>query len=170
VKKYLLPVISEKIIEGADTQLYDCCLHIRSGDVKNVTTGHYAKVSLDYYVSNIEEVLSKDQTVHICFEDSNINVYKPLLEQYGQHPSVSMSHNNVLEKDINTLMRCNRLITSVGSFSMAAVCLSKTIETVCIVSRRRKNKSFQDFSFLDKETLTTDPHTSIFKLSGEYES
>lgn len=170
VKKYLLPVISEKIMEGADTQLYDCCLHIRSGDVKSVTTGHYAKLPLDYYVSNIEEVLSKGQTVFICFEDLNIDVFKPLFELYGHHPFVFISYDNVLEKDMNTLMRCNRLITSVGSFSMAAVCLSKTIETVCIVSQRRKNRSFQDFSFLDKETLTTDLHTSVFKLSDEYES
>ena len=146
VEKYILQIVKPEFTINSDSVLYDCCVHIRSGDIANVNINRkYVNLPLEYYVSNIDLMLLKNQRVHIVFEDNIISVYTLLVNKYSNNKLVSYSCNGTIYEDFNTIMRCKYLITSVGTFSLAAVCMSNTIEEVYLPSRR-KTMEYPEFN------------------------
>ena len=136
IQKYIVPIISPKITRNSQTTSVDCCVHIRSGDVCNVTDGNYKNLSFEYYSTVINDILKHNSDkikIHIIFEDSNIDVFKPLLKHY---PNATYTYKTSLEEALNTMMRSNILVTSVGTFNMVAMCMSKTIHTLYVSVNR----------------------------------
>lgn len=142
IQTYILPIIDKRITNNNETKLFDCCVHIRSGDVKSATSGNYAKLALGYYTTIIDSMLTRSNKVHIIFEDSFIDVFKPLTDRYASTKNVSYTSRTSLEEALNTLMRCNVLVTSVGTFSMTAMCMSKTIRTLYAPIARQSSSQY----------------------------
>ena len=141
IQKYALGILPNKITHDSSQLMYDCCVHVRSGDTKNVTNGNYAKLPVEYYICNIDKQLFNNLKVHIIFEDKNIDVFKKITEKYQTDSRVSFTCGTTLEEDMNTLSRCKHLIVSVGTFNMISVCLSKTIEHVYLSNQRKINET-----------------------------
>lgn len=139
IQKYVLPIISKNITEDYENTLFDCCIHIRSGDVCNVKHGDYGRLPATYYFNIINDILTNntDNTkIHIFFEDSNIDVFNPLVKQYDSNPNITYTSKTPVKDVLNIMMRSRILIPSVGTFSMIAMCMSKTIRTLYVYKRR----------------------------------
>lgn len=151
-QRYILPIISKKITRDYENTLFDCCVHIRSGDICNVTTGNYKKLSLEYYLNVINDILKNNSDkikIHIIFEDSRIDVFKPLVKHYDTNPNVTYTYKTSIEEALNTMMRSNILVSSVGTFNMIAMCMSKTIHTLYVSTNRftgSEKKQFMAYS------------------------
>jgi hypothetical protein len=143
LQKYCLSIFPKKITKDLNTLLYDCCVHIRSGDTKYMNNGGYVRQPLVYYRKIIENMLNKNKTVYIMFEDDDIDVYKPLCDRFSNHEHVTLSTRKTIEEDLNVLMRCKHIITSVGTFGLISYMLSPNITDV-YVSIRRNDKFDMD--------------------------
>jgi len=143
LRTYCLSIFPETMLKELNTLLYDCCVHIRSGDTKYMNNGGYVRQPLIYYKKIIEYMLNQNKTVYILFEDDEIDVYKPLRDRFVNHERVTLSTRTTVEEDLNVLMRCKHIITSVGTFGLIPYMLSPNITDV-YVSMRRSDKFNMD--------------------------
>jgi hypothetical protein len=75
------------------------------------------------------------------YEDTKLKTFSLLKERYKTNPLVTFSSSTNM-KDINTLIRCEHLILSVGTFGMIALyCMSKHIKHIY---RSKDRKDFLD--------------------------
>jgi hypothetical protein len=139
IQKYILPIVSKNITDNYENTLFDCCLHIRSGDACNIKHGDYGRLPATYYSTIINDVFKNNPDnikIHILFEDSNIDVFKILVKQIESNPNITYTSKTPIEEALNIMMRSRILVPSVGTFSMVAMCMSKTIHTLYVAKRR----------------------------------
>lgn len=133
-KQYKNDFIKADILANLEVVSYPCVVHIRSGDVANTDHRMYQPQPLEYYTKLID--LQKElKNVCIVYEDDKIPVVNLLREKYRDTDIVWQS--STLEKDLNTLIRAETLITSPGTFSAwVPYMLSETMKTMYIYSER----------------------------------
>ena len=148
LNKYALNLINSNIIQHRDEKISDCVVHIRSGDVHNTTKGGYKKQPLSYYTTCIDMMLKDNKNILVVHEDKKIDVFQKLFDKYSENNLVKFKSSNVID-DLNSMMRCEHIITSVGTFGMMAYCLSTTIKHV-YVSQERVDK----FDLNDDDDVT----------------
>lgn len=135
-RKYCMSIFPERILKDLDNLLHDCCVHIRSGDTKYMNSGGYVRQPLIYYKKIIEHMVNENRTVYVLFEDDEIDVYKPLNDYFANNKHVTLSARKTIEEDLNVLMRCKHIITSVGTFGLIPYLLSPNISDVYVSIRR----------------------------------
>lgn len=136
LRRYCMSIFPEGMLKDLDNLLYDCCVHIRSGDTKYMNNGGYVRQPLIYYKKIIEHMLNRNKTVYVLFEDDEIDVYKPLHDYFANNEHVTFSTRKTIEEDLNVLMRCKHIITSVGTFGLIPYMLSPNISDVYVSIRR----------------------------------
>lgn len=126
--------IKADILENLEKVSYPCVVHIRSGDTVNTSHTMYQPQPLEYYTKLID--LQKDlKNVCIVYEDDKMPVVNLLRKRYSDTDIVWQS--STVEKDLNTLIRAETLITSPGTFSAwVPYMLSETIKTMYIYNKR----------------------------------
>jgi hypothetical protein len=129
VQKYVLDILPDDILKDTNTIQYDCCVHLRSGDSINCSHPPYKQLKTEYYFKAIDHVLKDKLTVNIVYEDTKLKTFSLLKERYKTNPLVTFSSLTNM-KDINTLIRCEHLILSVGTFGMMPYCMSKHIKHI----------------------------------------
>tara|TARA_Y100000816_G_C25962269_1_gene502130 strand:- start:125 stop:841 length:717 start_codon:yes stop_codon:yes gene_type:complete len=121
-------------------------IHIRSGDVSNVTSGQYARRSNTYYDELIKQFGSN--TLIVC-ED-----YKSPSIQYLQKTYPSLRFQSIGKwEDLSTLVNSQNMGLSVGTFGLTAYLLSDKIKTIYI------DKTYKYFP-----KLGNDPNVKFIKL------
>lgn len=144
LRKYCMSIFPDKMLKNMTELLYDCCLHIRSGDTKYMSTGGYVRQPLIYYKRMISHMLNQKRTIYILFEDNEIDVYAAIHDQYKDDPRVTISTKNTLEEDLNILMRSKHIITSVGTFGLIPYLLSPNVTDVYVSMRRNDKFNLDD--------------------------
>jgi hypothetical protein len=152
IQKYVLNILPDDLLKYTDTIQYDCCVHLRSGDTVGVKKLQYMQLKTEYYFNAIDNVLKDNLTVNIVYEDKKLDTFFLLEERYKINPLVTFSSSTNM-KDINTLIRCEHLILSVGTYGMMAYCMSKHIKHIYISKDR-----------LDKLDIHNDPNITLHVL------
>ena len=133
-KEYKHDFIKADILDNLKDVSYPCVVHIRSGDVAYTDHKMYQPQPLEYYTNliNLQKTL---KNVCIVYEDDKIPVVNMLKEMYRDTDIVWQS--STLEKDLNTLIRAETLITSPGTFSAwVPYMLSETLKTMHVYKQR----------------------------------
>lgn len=144
LRKYCMSIFPNEMLKDMNKLLYDCCVHIRSGDTKYMISGGYVRQPLLYFKKIINLMLENDKTIYILFEDNEIDVYKAICEQYKNNKLVTISTSKTIEEDLNILIRCKHLITSVGTFGLISYMLSPNVTDVYVSLRRNDKFDFDD--------------------------
>jgi len=129
IQTYVLNILPDDLLKDTDTIQYDCCVHLRSGDSIGIQKPPYMPLKTEYYFNAIDNVLKDNLTVNIVYEDTKLKTFSLLAERYKTNPLVTFSSSTNM-KDMNTLIRCEHLILSVGTYGMMAYCMSKHIKHI----------------------------------------
>lgn len=133
-EQYKHDFLKTEILDNLNIVSYPCVVHIRSGDTVNTDHSMYQPQPLEYYTELIE---SQKELKNVCivYEDDRIPVVNMLRKRYDGTDIVWQS--STLEKDLNTIIRAENLITSPGTFSAwVPYMLSETLKTMHIYKQR----------------------------------
>ena len=105
------------------------------------------------YYDNIIDIL---KSCTIVYESNNQNILY-LKQKYGNNPNIKFQSSTALN-DFNTLVNCETLVMSVGTYSVAAYLLSDSIKTIyCYKLQSLKLPNFGHDSNLELIDLFTEP-------------
>lgn len=113
-EQYKHTFIKTELLDSLNIVSYPCVVHIRSGDTAKTDHSMYQPQPLEYYT---ELIGSQKELKHVCivYEDDKIPVVNQLRKVYEGTDIVWQS--STTEKDLNTIIRAETLITSPGTFS-----------------------------------------------------
>lgn len=111
--------------------IYDVVIHVRSGDIRDRTSGNYKLPSREYFDKVLLEEMHPQKTIMVVYEDDMNQTYQHIKNKY---PNLLFQSDSI-ENDLRSMINCKTLVVSVGTFSLAAIKLSTTIQNIYIPSQ-----------------------------------
>jgi len=124
IQKYIKPYIKDELyIKNVYNKNV---IHIRSGDVSQITdiNCNYCMRPNKYY----DNIISILESCTIVYESNNQNILY-LKQKYSNNQNIKFQSSGMVN-DFNTLVNCETLVMSVGTYSVAAYLLSNSIKTI----------------------------------------
>lgn len=147
----------KKEISYMDTQIYNCGVHVRRGDLLNYNIHYGSPPSVQYFIKSIKHISSiyDNVTYHFFSDDMEWTVNNIIKNLDSKYKSIVYNQNKSDKGylDLYLLSQCNLIISSQGSFgTMAKILSKKNLEFIA-------PKYNQIFQYFDKVTLLPEKET-----------
>lgn len=159
----------KKEISYINTQIYNCGVHVRRGDLSNYNMHYGTPPSVQYFIKAIKYISSiyDNVTYHFFSDDTEWivnNIIKNIDSTKYKIIIYSQNKSDKAYLDLYLLSQCNLIISSQGSFgAMAKILSKKNLEFIA-------PKYNQIFQYFDKVTLLPEEETIPLGIAPKIEN